>query len=271
MSDPVWLSTAKTLSAGRRVRIKCCASDTSMIVSNEVKGYRAYCFRCGPVGFVAHGDFSIDALRRRRSELEWSGTKTVSLPKDFTTDIPPSEAVWLYRAGISTVIAKQYGFGYSPSIRRIILPVYKDGVLQAYTARSTIGERPKYIERSTNGYALFSSIPTYTLPTEEVSGSLAEQVHVFTEDILSAVRVGRVSGQSYALMGTTADHGQLQQILKGVSRIAIWLDPDKAGRTGRRKLARSLALLGYEPKIIKSNKDPKYYSSREIRRMLLSI
>lgn len=109
--DPVWLATAKTLPAGRYIRIECCSADKSLRVANEERGYRAYCFRCGPRGFVAHGDFSIDQLKRRREEFALLEEKTVRLPHDFTTCIPPSEAVWLYRAGISTGIAKHYGFG----------------------------------------------------------------------------------------------------------------------------------------------------------------
>jgi hypothetical protein len=166
-NDPVWLPTAKTLAAGRRIRIECCAHDKSLMVSNEVRGYRAYCFRCGPRGFIAHGDFSIDQLRRRREEFALLQEAHVRLPRDFTTEIPPNEAIWLYRAGISAALAKHYGFGYSASLSRVVLPVYTDErrTLVGFTARSTIGAKPKYIERMCSPTAaVFNSDPSVRLP-----------------------------------------------------------------------------------------------------------
>ena len=270
MADPVWLATAKNLPAGRYVKIECCAADKSLRVSNDPKGYRAYCFRCGPAGFVAHGDFSIDQLKRRRQELEWRNERVITLPKDFTTDIPPSEAVWLYKAGVGSVVAKHYGFGYSASLRRVILPIYKDGVLQGYTARSTINERPKYIERASSGSVLFFADPALRIPSEEAADSSCGYDLLFTEDILSAVRVGRVTDAVVcSLMGTSADDRQLSEATQGVHSVALWLDPDKPGRRASARLQRSLVLQGYKVKLIRSAKDPKFYSNRELRRFLI--
>lgn len=272
--DPVqyhWLPIAKTLQAGRRIRIECCATDKSLMVSNEAKGYRAYCFRCGPRGFVAHGDFSIDTLRRRREELAWVQSRSVVLPKDFSTDIPPSEAVWLYRAGVSHAVAKHYGFGYSAELRRVVLPVYKDGKLAGFTARSTINERPKYIERMVDGNALFVADPAIALPTTDDWPKGSGPDLVLTEDILSAVRVGRCARYVVSLLGTSASAHQVSSILRRLpqnAQITVWLDPDKAGRSAAYDLQRTLRLQGYEVSLVKSNKDPKYYSNREIRRLL---
>lgn len=272
MSEFAWLSTAKSLPAGRSTKIECCASDKSLMVSNEARGYRAYCFRCGPAGFVAHGDFSIDQLKRRRLELDWQQSRTVTLPKDFTTDIPPSEAIWLYKAGVSSAIAKHYGFGYSPFLRRVILPIYKDGVLQGYTARSTINERPKYIEKVVSpSSTVFVADPSIALDATDDWPAGSGPDLCITEDILSAVRVGRVVRSCIALLGTSATVEQLHQALpSGNGKICIWLDPDKAGKAGARNHVRSLRLQGYEARVIKSDKDPKYYSNREIRRLLSS-
>jgi len=270
MADPHWLSTAKTLPAGRSTKIECCAADRSLMVSNEAKGYRAYCFRCGPAGFVAHGDFSIDQLKRRRQELEWQQDRRIKLPFDFTTDIPPSEAVWLYKAGVASVIANHYGFGYSPSLRRVILPIYKDGVLHGYTARSTINERPKYIEKVVSPTStIFVADPGLALAWPDDGSAVNVPDCVLVEDILSAVRVGRWVRTCIALLGT-----QLPSLSLGSNgernTVAIWLDPDKAGKAGASRLQRSLVLQGYETKLIRSAKDPKFYSNREIRRLLSS-
>lgn len=270
--DPFWLPVAKTVPAGRHIRISCCANDKSLMVHNEARGFRAYCFRCGPAGFVPHGDFSIEQLKRRREEMAWSQSKTIALPHDFSTDIPASEAVWLYKSGVSSNVAKHYGFGYSPSLRRVILPVYKAGKLVGYTARSTIGEKPKYLERA-DASAVFTSDPRIALPSAQHCDAYSKYDCVLTEDILSAVRVGRNVQHCCAAMGTSLDARQLATVTQqGVRNapIALWLDPDKAGQKAVARIRRTLQLLGREVRVIRSDKDPKYYSNDEIRRYLLS-
>ncbi|KRR22179.1 hypothetical protein CQ13_30070 [Bradyrhizobium retamae] len=238
------------------------------MVSNEERGYRAYCFRCGPRGFVAHGDFSIDQLRRRREEFALLQEAHVRLPKDFTLDIPTSEAVWLYKAGINATIARHYGFGYSASLRRVVIPVYRDGALVGFTARSTINAKPKYIERMASpAHAVFTADPAIALPATEDWPEGSGPDLVITEDILSAVRVGRIAKRCVALLGTSANEYQLA-CAEGARTIAIWLDPDRAGKKAAFKRERTLALQGYTTKRIRTEQDPKYYSNREIRRLL---
>lgn len=240
------------------------------MVSNEERGYRAYCFRCGPRGFVTHGDFSIDTLRRRRDEFALLQEAHVRLPKDFTTEIPTNEAVWLYRAGISTALAKHYGFGFSPSLRRVVLPVYRDSALVGFTARSTIGAKPKYIERMVSpSSAIFIADTATALPATEDWPEGSGPDLVITEDILSAVRVGRLVRRCVSLLGTSANAYQLEHT-EGCETIAVWLDPDRPGRVAAHKLERTLALQGYKTKRIRTEQDPKYYSNREIRRLLSS-
>lgn len=268
-SDPHWLATAKTLPAGRHTRIECCAKDKSLQVTNDTRGYRAYCHRCGPRGFVKHGDFSIDTLQRRRAELALVQDRSVKLPADFTLDIPTSEAVWLYKAGISAELARHYRFGYSAFLRRVILPIYIDDKLDGFVARSTINARPKYIEKMARpSEAVFATdvstaIPYVSTDTDALPGL------VLTEDILSAVRVRRCATDAIALLGTSGNVERLRSMPNNRS-IAVWLDPDKAGREAGQKVARSLRLRGHEVRIIKTDKDPKYYSNREIRSILSS-
>lgn len=269
MAGDPWLATAKTLAAGRRIRIECCSQDKSLMVSNEERGYRAYCFRCGPRGFVAHGDFSIDQLRRRRDEFALLQEAHVRLPKDFTTEIPSNDAVWLYRSGVSTALSKHYGFGYSAALRRVVLPVYSDGELAGFTARSTIGAKPKYIERMASSNTVFMADPATRLPDADGWTCDSGPDLVLTEDILSAVRVGRIAKRAVALLGTSANADQLGSV-SGARTIAIWLDGDRPGRVAAHKIVRSLCLQGKIVQRIRTDRDPKFFSNREIRRLLSS-
>jgi DNA primase len=195
--------------------------------------------------------------------------KHVRLPKDFTTEIPPNEAVWLYKAGISAALAKHYGFGFSPSLKRVVLPVYRDSTLIGFTARSTIGAKPKYIERmaSPSG-AVFAADPATRLPDGDACSDTDGPDLVLTEDILSAVRVGRIARRCVALLGTSANEYQLEATAGCAKSIAIWLDPDRAGKKAAYKLNRTLSLQGYETVTIRTEQDPKRYSNREIRSIL---
>jgi DNA primase len=186
-------------------------------------------------------------------------------------EIPTNEAVWLYRAGVSTEIARHYGFGYSAHLRRVVLPVWSNGELVGFTARSTIGAKPKYIERMAQASsAIFVADPATALPAEADWPDGSGPDLCITEDILSAVRVGRLVRRCVSLLGTSANAEQLHDALQGCSTVAIWLDADRAGKTAHHKLKRKLALQGYETFSIRTEQDPKRYSNREIRRLLSS-
>jgi hypothetical protein len=274
-SEP-WLVQAKLLPAGQWRKIPHCAKDNSMRIENGQKGYRAYCFRCGDSSFVPHGDFDLNTLARRKTELEWRQDREIRLPSDFTTDIPSSEAVWLYRAGVSTAVAKHYKFGYSASLRRVILTIYNEGKLEGYTARSTINERPKYIEKvASPSSTVFYADTAIALPDVHSSFGTSRGLPdlVLTEDILSAVRVGRCVRNVVSILGTGLSAEANNRIhratgLQTGAEIALWLDPDKAGRGASASIRRTLTLQGYNVREVKSTRDPKYYSNADIREML---
>jgi hypothetical protein len=276
-----WLTQAKMLRFGQHRKIQCCASDQSMRIENDAKGYRGFCFRCKQSKFEAHGTFSLAELRQRQTDLESVHNSTeISLPSDLTKEMPGYAAAWLLRAGIPLLLAEKYCIRYSPKLDRVVLPVYRNGALAAYTMRS-VSDKPKYIERQVDEAVIFVSDPTTILEPEQ-AGSYGCDI-VVTEDILSAIRVGRIV-PAFALLGTSVGDAKVAGLLeqtqrywsraKGhrheedVLRIGVWLDSDKAGRIAARRLARRLTLQGYSVSNIKTDKDPKRYSNREIKEIL---
>lgn len=269
MGDPVWLAVAKGLPAGGRTKIACCRADRSMIVNNGNKGYSCHCFRCGDQDFVPHEQWSISDLRRRRAEQEMLTDKVVRLPVDFTLDIPAPHCLFLLKAAVDHVLARQYGIGYSPSVERVIIPIYHKGVLDGYTARSVQG-KPKYIERArTPGSLVFIADRAPPLPTAAELGNRYDLVLV--EDALSAIRIGRnCTSQVCALMGTSLNPAQsARTVLRDGGRaVAIWLDPDRAGQAAARTIETQLRLQGHDVTVIRSRADPKLLTNREIREHL---
>ncbi|QIG68293.1 putative DNA primase protein [Rhizobium phage RHph_Y1_20] len=258
------------------MRIECCSADRSMLLGNTRKGYTGYCFRCKEPMFQPHGEFSLAVLARRKAELALVQERLVQLPRDFTLEIPTDEAVWLYKAGISSEIARYYGIGWSEYLGRVIVPTYEHGELVAYTARLQHG-KPKYIEKSVDPTGcVFVASPALLLPSYRDWAHSQGPDAVLVEDNLSAIRVGRVARHVVSLMGTSANARQLSKALAGhkglrrdaMGRVVVWLDPDKPGRSASSRVCQSLRLLGYEVHEVVSERDPKLYANRDIKEFL---
>lgn len=280
-----WLQQAKMLPAGGHTKIECCASDNSMRIENGTKGYRGWCFRCKETKFEAHGIFSIAELQQRKQELEaWAADKDVKLPSDAQELGSNTEAIiWLLKAGIGQSMWTTYAIYYSSRLNRVILPVFRDRQLnaspmiegtelQAVVLRSLEKSGPKYLIRERNNDTVFYSNLDTIYPEDRAKDHGYDLV--ITEDILSAIRVGRIV-PSASIVGTSVSSGKITSIMGRVQnynkinpRIGIWLDPDKAGKKGAYRLAQSLTLLGADVKMIVSERDPKRHSNREIRKYL---
>lgn len=279
-----WLQQAKMLPAGKHRKIQCCSRDESMRIENGTQGYRGYCFRCKETKFEAHGMFSVQELHQRRQELElWERDVEVSIPRDRLelAAAGPLAQTWLLRAGIGQDLWKSYSLGYSPRLQRVILPVYMSSTLQAVVLRNLTTIGPKYLIRERNNDTVFYSSIDTIYPSDRHKDYGYDLV--ITEDILSAIRVGRIVSAA-SIVGTAISAGKIANIIKAVHTIrakmakperkesnicvGIWLDPDAAGYNASRRLEQALRLQGYDVVRISSTKDPKRHSNREIRSYL---
>ncbi|WKV17025.1 putative DNA primase protein [Nostoc phage NMeng1] len=277
--DPWWLPRAKALSINTKTKIECCGSTPSMIVASSVRGWRAFCFRCNTTGFVNRNSLLTatelqelkDARNKALNEIYNPTTTKLSLPKDFSTDVPPAAAKWFLMAGVSLDLAKEYNIGYSQYLNRVVVPVYVGNVLSSVIMRSVSGERPKYVLRFAKGSSdVFCSKDILRLDSAvAVAGRLPDVVVV--EDALSAIRVGRIA-PAVAVLGTSIE-GREVQIIGAPGdrprRIVVWLDGDKAGQQAKMKFKKRLELMGADVQIVVTSKDPKRYSNRQIQELLL--
>lgn len=260
-----WYSLAKSLHEGSSTRVNClndnCTDNRrSMKVQHSADGYSCYCFSCHFKRRKLHGERSISKLvASRNNKLFISQNKYVpTLPKDFTTEIPAKYAVWLYKAGIYKDTYIKYGIGWSQGMQRIILPVYKQDELIYLQARAVLhGMQPKYLNPSNSNSVYFKSLPSKYLITNKVI--------VITEDMLSAIRTG-VYLTSYSLLGTVISDALAYKLSDYTC--LIWLDPDKAGINGTRKVKKKLQSLGCKVYALSGTKDPKYYTNEELKEIL---
>lgn len=257
-----WLSEAEKLPEGRSERVgHLCGEGDVLIVEHTRDGYRAYCHRCHESGWKPHGRQSLakQLLNWENADAELANKTFVNLPSDFTTTIPAAGLLWLSRGGITQHLCNKYNIGYSEYYSRVFLPVYMDSSLVYYQARAVHkGQTPKYINPRTDKSSIrFTSLQNSDKPTI-----------VVTEDILSAIRVGEVNGfRGCSILGTTASAADINYI-NSYSKIVLWFDPDAAGRACTRALSRSLGLFGMDCRVIRSTKDPKTYTHRELEVML---
>ncbi len=136
------------------------------------------------------------------------------------------------------------------------MPLLSQGSWVAYQARALSSQQPKYLNSS--GISEIGSIFVGGIHT---SCTLA----IAVEDILSALRVGRLYN-AFSTLGTTLSPAKLSMCLKvfGRTTFVLWLDPDKAGLAGRRKMRRVLEMQGLDVRYIHSERDPKDYTDAEV-------
>lgn len=238
----------------------CVDTKRSMKIQHSDKGCSAYCFKCHAKEFKGHGLRPLNKLALFKATKEFC-TKVV-LPKDFTTEIPPKHAVWLYKAGIYKDTSELYGIGWSKALQRVILPIYRNSELIYMQSRAVIpGMKPKYLNKTAAGKAniLFES--------KDSKHCLTNKIVVVTEDILSAIRTG-VYVKSFSLLGTDCTDAVAYILSKYNALVVIWLDPDKAGVVAGPKVLKKLRSIGVNSVIYSGKEDPKYYTNAELMEII---
>lgn len=255
-----WQEYASKLPCGSRRRIKHCKADNSMIVSHDPKGISSYCFRCGEHSFLPHGIQSIEAIRKREAEYRNRiQNGSISLPDDYTLDIPMHNMTWFLQYGITAELARAYSIGYSPGLDRVVLPVFEKGELVAVQNRATdIHVKPKYLNpwgRHVSD-AVFWSDEYHESP-----------VIVVVEDILSAIKGGQVLPFA-SVLGTKISDARINKIVARASHVFLWFDGDEAGQDARVRYTKELKFQGVHVWNIVTPLDPKKYTVTEIRKII---
>lgn len=128
----------------------------------------------------------------------------------------------------------------------LIFPMYEDNTLLGYIGRRFNGEGSKYIIRGEKN----------SFNTVYGSGGTL----VFTEDLISAVKVGRVTSAK-PLFGT-----HVRTIPDGYKSYRIWLDKDK--QVSAVQQASKWKQYGYDVTTIITPLDPKCYDESFIKEQL---
>lgn len=259
-----------TMHVGQRERYDYCpfcgekVRGKGFVVTRTKNGFFLWCFKCHAHRHVTRDGLSFSNVKRYMKERDNSHKEVadvavehtiVTLPHDFTTEIPPAGLVWLRKGGVTDDEIKQYRFGYSPELDRVILPVFGEEGLLYWQGRALIadGTKPKYINVRTKRKHVFFVAGTNSTVT------------VLVEDILSALAVARAGYTGLALLGSHVG-ADVQEAIKS-HKVRVWLDPDK--RKECVKFAKMLCAYSFQASpIVYTDKDPKEYTVDEIRNII---
>jgi len=216
----------------------------------------AYCHHCCKSGRFSETTFrSLGSLKKTTGHSSSGGT-TIHLPLDNETNIgewPSKARAWVYRYGITDEEIKQYGIGYSPRARRVILPAWEDGELLGYQARKIFQEDPlpKYITYHNKKNYVWKDLTS------------TNNILVICEDVLSAIKLHRFYA-SMALLSTYL-HKSNYHFVFGYEKVLIYLDNNNP-EVKLKALSLKKELEMYLPlvKIISIERDPKELSNSEL-------
>lgn len=257
-----WLAQAEELPLGRRRRVNhICGGGRTLVVEHKPEGYSAWCFRCSEKGWHSHPQPSLhERIKRLTDEraADTSAEASAAPPKPTSfnpSDWPLTARVWLYKAGFSNDAIQRHGFYYAAQLDRVVLPVIRGGRVVYWQARGFHPDRAKYLN------------PPIDKPLVFYGGGQL----VLCEDILSAARLGEVV-RGCAILGTSLSDAGVSEVLRSAhgGPVALWFDPDAAGRKATRKVAHQLALVGVPTRRISSPLDPKLYPRNTLEEFIQS-
>ena len=222
----------------------------------------AYCHHCSNKGYRRDGKVN-HIKQRNKVEVH----HVLKLPSDFTTDPAKCHVLanaWYHKYGITHEERKHYRLGWSDHEQRAILPVWNDGELVCYQRRRLLPQDagPKY----TTARRVGSSNAVFNGGFGE---HLSSDIMVLTEDILSAIVVGR-QVTTTALMGVSLPECQVPHILRFSPReVLVWLDDDNpAVRTAQRVMVRRVSPYADVRKVTGIDRDPKELNDEAIKQLL---
>lgn len=177
--------------------------------------------------------------------------EAIILDEDLCNEYPSHVVAWLNSYGITVREALIYGWKYSPRRDQLVFIWYDEA------GNPTLTQARNFWSRSKVKY--FTQGPTQQiLPIFRFGASVGETKLVVVEDVLSAVKISRQT-DAMPCLGSTLSNSKLTRLRAFYGLLGVWLDADKW--TNAVDIANRAKLLGFETKVIYTEKDPKEYEN----------
>lgn len=241
----------------------------------------SYCHNCGESGYflpsIQEGRGTRKSNRGTNGNVYETTRSRKSLPRDCQVyaQWPALAKQWVSHYDITPQEVANHGICYSPRLRRVILPVFiytnnHDSSVSHTTAQSTGPTLGLYQARKIYPNDTGAKYLTYRNDScvFVTNNNNRVDVCVICEDILSAIKLGRVAGRSIALLGTNLQEKHILTVVEGYKRFLIFLDNDNIQvKKAQIKLFRMLSAFG-DVKVTHHDKDPKECSDKELERIV---
>lgn len=204
-----------------------------------------HCFSCGFHVFPKH------IVRKVEENVDES--KTV-LPVDFSREVPAAGWKWLLQYGLSYSYWKPY-IGYSETHDRL---VFTFGQPPRFSIGRSLSDEP-----SKRKWRMWGDGHGYV---EILGNKTGGSSCVLVEDLISAHKVAQVS-PCICLFGTNIHDVAVQELVRFNGPTTLWLDRDQYTLLPK-KIGRLQTFLRHPVRYVSTDKDPKEYSSEEIKEHL---
>lgn len=243
------------MQTGTKRKFLHCGSTPAARVWKSQFGVGFKCFRCHEDDFEKFGQRSIADVLEARNALNAIDERATKIPPGavpLSADgVPHAALLWVLKTGLTPeVAAGEYHMAWHEDTRRVFIPIGSDMIL----ARAVYKE-------DTPKYKLFGRMKAAVFTAQGRSPL------VVVEDILSAIKVNRAGYSAAAVLGTSVTPEIAAELASKHTSIVLWLDPDKAGMSGRSAIKKSLALYPVDVLYARSTiaTDPKYQTREQIQ------
>ena len=205
-----------------------------------------YCWKCG---YTQQKKSIENYLKRFNGFSEVKVCNGITLSKRLPTEAKK----WLLGYQLTEEEMAQFSYSVEREIKGQVYPCELLVLLstESYWVGRNFGEGVKYLSSGTKPFVKYGSNP---------------DVLVFVEDVISAVKVARVA-TAVPMLGATVLRDWWQQV-KPYKRVIIWGDLDKA-IDNVVQARKATELLGKQVEYVITPKDPKEFSTKEIKDILL--
>lgn len=228
-----------------------------LYITNKGDVYVFYCHHCQSRGALP---VSRAAYKRAVRGAKECYHHSYMLPSDALTEPSkwPVEALkWPLSAGLTFSEMAGLNLQYSKKLDRVCIPISYSGQYRGFLARRVGKEGPKYLARQNDrDNFIFHKHVT------------DNNIIVIVEDVLSAYKISKAGYNTLALMGTHLTDSMLSLVSSNYNNYIIWMDNDNPDvKLAQASVKKQLGLYG-GVRIVKTNSDPKSYTTDEIKSIL---
>lgn len=203
-----------------------------------------YCFSCG---YYRPSTYRLKVLTKEKP----SDTEKTVLPSDFQREVPTEYWKWLLQYGLSYEYWRKIT-GFTEKEKRLVFQI-------GDPTRFSIG---RSLDLAKGKWKIYGDKSSYVeVIGEQISGEV-----VLVEDIISAHKVGQIA-TAIPLFGTAISDHVMRKVITLDKPVTLWLDADQYVHLSK-KLGRLQTFTGNPVRYIRTDKDPKSYSTTEIKEIL---